>query len=427
MVMKRIKNYFRDLGPGLVTGAADNDPSGIATYTQTGAQFGYGQLWTAIFMLHLLIAIQEACARIGAVNEAGLAAVIKEHYSKKVLYCAVLLVLIANTINIGADIGAMAASLQLLVPINTVVLIILFTVVMVLCEVFIGYKKYANILKWLALSMLSYPLTVFIVHEDWGTLFTATFLPHIEWNFQFLFIITGVLGTTISPYLFFWQGSQQVEDVNQTQKNKSTSKKEISSHYMKKLRLDNFTGMLSSEIVTWSIIVVAATVLHKHGVTTIKSPADAAKALEPFVNTFSNSGFIAELIFVIGIVGLGLLAVPVLAGSTAYALGETFGWKVGLDYKFKEARGFYGIIIATSVVGSLLNVTGINPIKALVYCAVINGVVAVPLIFLIAITARSEKIMGKHKSGIWSQLFVGLTFVGMGLAAVTMFFTAGKT
>jgi Mn2+/Fe2+ NRAMP family transporter len=185
--------------------------------------------------------------------------------------------------------------------------------------------------------------------------------------------------------------------------------------------------MLSSEIVTWSIIVVAAAVLHKNGVTTIKTPADAARALEPFVHTFSNSGFIAELIFVIGIVGLGLLAVPVLAGSTAYALGETFGWKVGLDHKFKEARGFYGIIIATSVVGALFNVIGINPIKALVYCAVINGVVAVPLIFLIAITARSEKIMGKHKSGIWSQLFVGLTFVGMGLAAVTMFFTAGKT
>jgi NRAMP (natural resistance-associated macrophage protein)-like metal ion transporter len=425
--MKRVKNYFRDLGPGLVTGAADNDPSGIATYTQTGAQFGYGQLWTAVFMLPMLIAIQEACARIGAVNGAGLAAVIKEHYSKKVLYCAVILVLIANTINIGADIGAMAASLQLLVPVNTVVLIVLFTVVMVLCEIFIGYKKYANILKWLALSMLSYPLTVFIVHEDWGTLITATFLPHIEWNFQFLFIITGVLGTTISPYLFFWQGSQQVEDVKQRLKFKGTSKKDVPAHYIKKLRLDNFTGMLSSEIVTWSIIVVAAAVLHKHGITNIQTPADAAKAIEPFVHSFSNSGYIAKLIFVVGIVGLGLLAVPVLAGSAAYAIGETCGWKVGLDHKFNEARGFYGIIIATCVVGALLNVIGINPIKALVYCAVINGVVAVPLIFLIAITARSKKIMGKYKSGKWSQFFVGITFVGMGLAAVTMLFTAGKT
>jgi NRAMP (natural resistance-associated macrophage protein)-like metal ion transporter len=424
--MKRVKNYFRDLGPGLVTGAADNDPSGVATYTQTGAQFGYGQLWTAVFMLPLLIAIQEACARIGAVNDTGLAAVIKEHYSRKVLYFAVFLVLIANTINIGADIGAMAASLQLLVPINTYVLIFLFTVTIILCEVFICYKSYARILKWLALSMLSYPLTVFIVNEDWGTLLSATFLPHIEWNFQFLFIITGVLGTTISPYLFFWQGSQQVEDVNQTHGKKTTAKRTMTSQYMKKLRLDNFTGMLSSEIVTWSIIVVAAAVLHKHGITNIQSPADAAKALEPLVHTFANSGFISKLIFIIGIVGLGLLAVPVLAGSAAYALGETLGWEVGLDHKFKKARGFYGIIIATCVIGALLNIIGINPIKALVYCAVINGVVAVPLIFLIAMIARSKKIMGEYRSGIWSQFFVGLTFIGMGLAAVTMIFTAGK-
>jgi Mn2+/Fe2+ NRAMP family transporter len=422
--MKRIKNFFRDLGPGIVTGAADDDPSGIATYTQTGAQFGYGQFWTAVFMLPLLIAIQEACARISAVNEAGLAAVIKKNYTKKVLYFTVLLILIANTINIGADIGAMAASLQLLMPINTFVLIFLFAIGILLLEILVSYKRYAKYLKWLTLSMLAYPLTVFIVHEDWSKIFLATFLPHIEFNFQFLFIITGVLGTTISPYLFIWEGSQVVEELKG--KVKAAGKKKLTPQFMRKLRIDNVTGMLSSEIVTWSIIVVAATVLHKHGITDVKSPADAAKALEPFVQTFPHAGYLAKLIFAVGIIGLGLLAVPVLAGSAAYALGETLGWKVGLNHKFKQAHGFYGIIILSVAVGALLNVIGVNAIKALVYAAVLNGVVAVPLIFLIAVIARNEKIMGDYKSGMWSQIFVGLTFIGMALAAVTMFFTMGK-
>ncbi len=422
--MPGIKNFFRDLGPGIVTGAADDDPSGIATYTQTGAQFGYGQLWTAVFMLPLLIAIQEACARIGAVNELGLAAVIKKYYTKKVLYFAVLLVLIANTINIGADIGAMAASLQLLVPANTFLLIVLFSVGILLLEIFVGYKNYARCLKWLALSLLAYPLTVFIVHEPWGEIISATFLPHIEFNFQFLFIITGVLGTTISPYLFVWQASQEVEEVKE--RAKTAGKQKLTRQYMKKLRIDNFTGMLSSEIVTWSIIVVAATVLHKHGITDVKTPADAAKALEPFVQSFPYAGYLAKLIFALGIIGLGLLAVPVLAGSAAYALGETLGWEIGLDLKFKQAHGFYGIIIISVFIGALLNIIGVNPIKALVYCAVLNGVVAVPLIFLIALIARNKKIMGEFSSGMLSQIFVGITFVGMALAAITMIFTAGK-
>jgi NRAMP (natural resistance-associated macrophage protein)-like metal ion transporter len=424
--MSKFKQFFRNLGPGLVTGAADDDPSGIATYTQTGAQFGYGQLWTAVFMFPMLLAIQEASARIGAVNGHGLAAVIKQHYSKWVLYIAVFLTLLANTVNIGADIGAMAAALQLLIPGNLFVLISLFTILILLLQIFVNYRKYARFLKWLALSMLAYPITVFIVGEDWGTIMRATFLPHIEFNFKFLFIITGVLGTTISPYLFFWQASQEVEEVKALQRASGGKKKPITHHFIHKLRLDNLVGMLSSEIVTWSIIVVAASVLHRNGVTDVKTAADAAKALVPFVQTFPHSGFLAELIFAIGIMGLGLLAVPVLAGSSAYAVAETLGWKAGLNFKFHQCKGFYGIIIASVVIGAALNFSGINPFKALVYCAVMNGVVAVPLILIIALIARNKKIMGEFKSGKWSQLFVGITFIGMALAAVMMFFTAGK-
>src|SRR5476651_2636700 len=276
--MKRIKNFFRIFGPGVVTGAADDDPSGIATYSQTGAQFGYGQLWTALFMLPLLVAIQEACARIGAVSGKGIAGVIKEHYGPKILYVAVILVLIANTINIGADIGAMAAAANLIVPINLVILTLSFTVLVLVLEIFISYRVYANFLKWLSLSLIAYPITIFMVNEPWLKILKATFIPYFEFNFQFLFIITGVLGTTISPYLFFWQASQEVEEGREKFPNKGNSKPHVGWQLIKKIRIDNFVGMLFSEIGTWSIIVVTATVLHTHGITDIKTSADAARA-----------------------------------------------------------------------------------------------------------------------------------------------------
>jgi NRAMP (natural resistance-associated macrophage protein)-like metal ion transporter len=426
--MNIVKRFFKDLGPGVITGAADDDPSGIATYTQTGAQFGYGMLWTAVFMLPMLASIQEACARIGAVTGEGIAAILKQHFNKKILYGVVFLVLIANIINIGADIGAMAAATKLIVPANTMLLSVLFTIFILTMEIFVSYRAYANILKWLCLSLLAYPLTVFMVKEDWGQVLKATFIPHLEFNFQFLFIITGVLGTTISPYLFFWQASEEVEEVNQAGLKKHHSgRTKLPQNFIRKLRIDNFAGMLFSEIATWSIIVVGAAVLHAHGITDVKSAADAAKALEPFVQGFPHAGYLAQLIFAIGIVGLGLIAVPVLAGSAAYAFGEVFNWKIGLDLKLKHAPQFYGIIILATVVGLLLNFTGVNPIKALVYAAVINGVVAVPLIFLIALIARNEKIMGKYKSGKLSQTLVAITFIGMAVAAIAMFATAGKS
>jgi NRAMP (natural resistance-associated macrophage protein)-like metal ion transporter len=421
----RVARFFGILGPGVITGAADDDPSGIATYSQTGAQFGYGQLWTAVFMLPFQTAIQEACARIGAVTGKGIAAVVKEHYNKKILYGMLVLILLANTINIGADLGAMGAAAHLIIPINFAILTLFFTVLILILEIFTSYKMYAKVLKWLALSLLAYPLTLFLIKEPWGTLLRATFVPHIEFSFAFLFIITGVFGTTITPYMFFWQASEEVEE----EREKGLIKKgapRISKSFMRFLRIDNFFGMLISEIATWCIIVVAATVLHANGVTNIATAADAAKALEPLVHGFPDAGFLAKLIFSVGIIGLGLLAVPVLSASASYAVAEVFNWKESLNLKFKRAHGFYGMITIATLIGLIINFVGIDPIKALVFTAVFNGVVAVPLIFLIARIAQNEKIMGEHKSGALSNIFVWGTFILMGAAAIAMFFTLGR-
>src|SRR5215469_103551 len=420
-----LKKFLRILGPGIITGAADDDPSGIATYSQTGVQFGYGQLWTALFMLPLLAGVQEACSRIGVVTGKGIAAVVREHFSKPVLYVVVVLVLIANTINIGADIGAMAAAANLLFPLPFVVFALLFTALILTLEIFLPYKVYAHILKWLTLALLAYPLTVFIVAEPWPTILRATFLPHLEFNFQFLFVITGVLGTTISPYMFFWQASEETEEEREAHLIGKDGRPRINWGFIRNMRIDTISGMFFSEVVTWAIIVVTATVLHGNGVTNIRTAADAARALLPLVHTFPNAGYIAQALFATGIIGLGLLSIPVLAGSASYAVSESFQWVEGLDQKLTKAWGFYGVIIVATLIGLLLNFTGINPIKALVYAAVLNGVVAVPLIFIIALIARNKNIMGQYTSGWFSNLLVWLTFIGMGAAAVAMFATLG--
>jgi NRAMP (natural resistance-associated macrophage protein)-like metal ion transporter len=418
----KTKKLLKTLGPGLVTGAADDDPSGIATYTQTGAQFGYGQLWTVIFMLPFMVAIQEACARIGAVTGKGIAAVVKENYNKKILYGLLALILVANTINIGADLGAMGAAAQLIIPVNFVLLTLFFTVLILILEIFLSYKTYAKVLKWLALVLLSYPLTVFLISEPWGTILRATLLPHIQFTFAFLFIITGVLGTTISPYMFFWEASEEVEEEKEKGLIKDGVAKPTKS-FMRRLRLDNFLGMLSSEIATWCIIIVAATVLNAHGITNVGTAADAAKALQPLVRSFPDSGLVAKWLFAIGIIGLGLLAVPVLSASASYALAETLNWKEGLNLKLKHAHGFYGVITIATLVGLAINFVGIDPIKALVFTAVFNGVAAVPLIFIIARMASNKKIMGEYKSGWLSNVVVWATFVLMAAAAIAMFAT----
>lgn len=419
---RKIKKFLKIVGPGVVTGAADDDPSGIATYSQTGSQFGYGQLWTAFLLLPFMTAIQEACARIGAVTGKGIAAVIKENYGKKMLYGAVALVVVANTINIGADLGAMAAATHLVLPVNETILTLFFTALILLLEIFISYKKYAKILKWLTLSLLAYPLTLLLTSEPWGELLKATFTPHIEFSFAFIFIITGVFGTTISPYMFFWEASEEVEEERERHLIKH-GETHITKSFIKSLRIDNFAGMLWSEITTWCIIAVSATVLHANGVTNIATASDAARALEPLVHTFPYAGFLSKLIFATGIIGLGLLAVPVLSASASYAVSETLSWKESLNLKLKKAHGFYGVITIATLIGLMINFIGIDPMKALVYAAVLNGVAAVPLIFIIGRIARNEKIMGEHKSGRLSDVFTFGTFIIMGLAAVAMIFT----
>jgi NRAMP (natural resistance-associated macrophage protein)-like metal ion transporter len=318
---KQTRNLLRIAGPGIITGAADDDPSGIATYTQTGAQFGYGQLWTALLVLPMLIATQEACARIGAVSGKGIAAIVKERYSKRVLYSVLALIVVANTINLGADLGAMGAAAQLIVPVNFPVLVLFFTAAILILEIFTCYKTYAQILKWLCLTLFSYVITVFLVHEPWGVILRATFVPHIEFTGQFFFMITGVIGTTISPYMFFWEASQEVEEEKSRHMIHNGVPK-ITPAFLKRMRLDNFLGMVASQVAAWCTIVVAATVLRSNGVTHITNAAQAAQALEPLVHTFPHAGFLAELIFAIGIIGVGFLAVPVFSGSASFALSE---------------------------------------------------------------------------------------------------------
>ncbi|REF84538.1 NRAMP (natural resistance-associated macrophage protein)-like metal ion transporter [Methylovirgula ligni] len=418
-----IRALLNIIGPGFITGAADDDPSGIATYSQTGAQFGFGQLWTALYQVPLLLAVQECCGRIGAVTGKGLAGVIKEHYSRKILLAIVLLVLVANIINIGADIGAVAASARLVYPAPFWLYAIGTAAVVTSLEIWLTYPAYANILKWLALALLSYVATALMVANDWHAILRATFVPHIEFNFAFLFIITGVLGTSISPYMFFWQASEEVEEERAIAERDGKTEPELPPHFIFNMRIDTTVGMVASQLVQWFIIITTGTVLFAHGVKNINTAADAAAALEPLVRSFPNAGQLARDIFAFGVVGLGLLAIPVLAGSAAYALAEALDWKLGLSKKFGEARGFYVIIMVATVIGLALNFIGIDPMKALVYTAVFNGIAAVPLIFVIARLNGRADVLGEYRGGPVSRFFVWLAFVVMAIAGAALVYT----
>jgi NRAMP (natural resistance-associated macrophage protein)-like metal ion transporter len=424
--LQKLKKFLKAAGPGIVTGAADDDPSGIATYSQTGAQFGYGQLWSMAWLLPLMVMVQEACARIGAVNGKGLSAVIKEHYSKKVLFFVVALVFIANTINIGADIGAMAEAARLLVPIDFAILMLGFTALILILEIFVSYKNYSKILKWFIISLLAYPISMFLVAQPWAVILRATFVPNVELSFAFFFVITGVLGTTISPYMFFWEASQEVEEEKEHHLINKAGIVHGLKKFLKNLKIDNFIGMLASQLTAWCIIILAGTVLHSAGVLNIGTAADAARALEPLVHSFPNAGLIAKALFAFGIIGLGLLAVPVLSGSASYALTEAMNWREGLNQKFKRAHGFYGVITIATIIGLMINFLHVDPMRALVFAAVFNGVAAVPLLFLVAKIARSKKIMGEYRSGMISNILVWLTFGVMFLSAIGMFYTLVK-
>jgi NRAMP (natural resistance-associated macrophage protein)-like metal ion transporter len=419
-----IRHFLKIFGPGIITGAADDDPSGIATYSQTGAQFGFGQLWTALYQIPLLLAVQEASARIGAVTGKGLAGVIKQHYSRVVLIAVVSLVVVANTINIGADIAAVGEAANLIVPFPRPLLIILTTALVLALEVFVSYATYARFLKWLALALLAYPATTLIVKQPWGDIFYATFVPHIELTVSFLFIITGVFGTSISPYMFFWQASEEVEEERaRGVKEKRNGEPKLPARFLSDMRLDTAAGMIAAELAQWFIIITTATVLFKNGVTNIRTAADAAKALEPLVRSFPNAGEVSRGIFAVGIIGLGLLGIPVLAGAAGYALSEAVGWKEGLSRKWNEAPGFYGVITVATLAGLSLNFTGIDPMKALVFTAVFNGIAAVPLLFVIARINGSGAILGANRGGALSRSMVWLTFGVMALSGAALLYT----
>lgn len=421
---RRLNRALRVLGPGLVTGAADDDPSGIATHSQSGATYGFQILWTVVFTLPLMVAVQEACMRIGAVTGQGLAAVVRRTYSRGILYPVVLLVVAANTLNIGSDIGAMAASAQLLVPAVPIIPLSLgFAIVIVALEVLISYRVYIRVLKWLSLALFAYVVTAFFVNVPWGDALLATVVPQVQFDGPFIYLLVAVLGTTISPYMFFWQTSNVVEDeISESRRDDSDTPAppRISAGYLRRLRIDTVVGMVFANLIAWFIMLIGAVVLNRAGVTDITTAADAAAVLRPLVSGFPNAGLWAQVIFAIGVIGVGLMSVPVLAGSSAYAIAETFGWREGLSRRFSQARGFYLTIVAGTVIGMSFNLLGIDPIHALIATAVVNGVVAVPLILIIALVSSRADVMGTYRSRFWSKAGLWVTFAVMLAAAVAL-------
>jgi len=367
------QSLWARLGPGLITGAADDDPSGIATYSQAGAGFGYGILWTALFTFPLMVGIQTVSARIGRVTGHGLAANIRRHYPPWLLYGIVVLLLIANTINIAADIGAMGAALKLLIGGPAHWYAIAFGLVSLVLQVFIPFPRYAPILKALTLALLAYVATVFVVKVPWGEVFYQTIMPSLSLKADYVVVVVAVFGTTISPYLFFWQASQEVEEQRAAPGEEPLITAPEQAHeQLQRINIDTYIGMGFSNLVAFFIMLTAAVTLHLHGITDIQTSAQAAQALRPLAGDF------AFVLFSAGIVGTGLLAVPILAGSAAYAVAEAFQWRIGLGLQLLQARGFYTIIIIATILGVALNFTPIDPIKALFWSAVINGVTLCP-------------------------------------------------
>ncbi len=425
------KLILKSLGPGLVTGASDDDPSGIATFSQAGARFGFGMLWLVLYQYPLMTAIQEMCARIGLMTGSGLAAVIKKKYSRNVVFPLIGLLFIANTINIGADIGAMSASVRLLVPQMPIFVTTLsFAAFIILAQILIPYKTYVKLLKYLTLSLFAYVITAIIVGGDWSQILVASMLPHIEFTPEFAMMFVAIFGTSISPYLFFWQASEEAEeDVAKhkikeigSEKNNNRQPK-IAKKEVKIMRFDIAIGIAFSHFIMWAIMLTTAGSLYENGVTNIDSADEAAKALEPLVKSFPNAGQISKAVFALGIIGTGLLAIPVLAGSAGYALAEGFGWKEGLGRKFKDARAFYLVIAISTVAGLSINLISLDPIQALVYAAVINGVIAVPILVAIIKIANDKEILQGRTNGKISNLLGLSTILIMGAAAAIMFVT----
>lgn len=420
---KKGRDYWHTLGPGLTTGASDDDPSGIATYSQTGAQYGFQLLWLSLFTMPLMAVVQEMCARIGLVTGRGLAGTIRLHFPRKIMLLAATLLLAANTFNIGADLGAMAKAAQLIRPEWDFGLLVLgFALLSLLLQIFTPYARYARYLKWLALVLLAYVASAILARLDWSDVLSHLVMPSLTFSKDQLLLICAILGTTISPYLFFWQTSQEVEE--QIMQGKTTVKErqqhaDLTPKRIRAMRIDVWSGMILSNLVMFFIIAACGAILFTHGVTNITSAAQAAEALRPF------AGDGTYFLFAIGIIGTGLLAIPVLAGSSSYALAESFKWREGLYRNLKQAHAFYGVIILSMLVGLGINFIGLDPIKVLIYSAVGNGIVAPIVLFLIVLISSNKKIMGqwvnKPFTTVLGWLIVLLMTLAGGAAIYSMF------
>jgi NRAMP (natural resistance-associated macrophage protein)-like metal ion transporter len=395
---------FIGLGPGLITGAADDDPSGIATYSQVGAQFGLGMLWTMLFSFPLMAAMQEICARLGRITGAGIAANLREHYPRPILLSAVALLCVANVFNLGADIAAMGATAQLVFGGNLSVYAVAFGILSVFLQIYLPYRKYVHYLKWLTLTLFAYVVTAFIVHVPWRTVLHATVIPAITWNTDYWMALVAVLGTTISPYLFFWQASQEVEEVRITPGESPLKRKPREAFtQFRRIAFDTRVGMAMSNGIAFFIILTAALTIHpteSSGI--IRTAADAAKALKPVAGGF------AFLLFAIGIIGTGLLAIPVLAGSAAYGVAESLRWRASLESKPEKAPQFYLVIAIATLTGLAMNFGGLDPIRALYWSAIVNGIVAAPLMALLLTMSTNRAVIGEFKLPVYLRI-VGWT------------------
>ena len=416
--LKMAEKYWTTLGPGLTTGAADDDPSGIAAYSQAGAKYGLGLIWTTLFTFPFMAVVQEMCARIGIVSGEGLAANIRKHYPAAALYAAAGLLFFANTFNIAADLGAMAAATRLLTPETSIgVLVVFFAVVSLGLQIFTTYAHYAKYLKYLTLGLLSYVVAAFMVNLDWGDVLRHTFIPSLTFSRDQLILFAAVLGTTISPYLFFWQTSQEVEEnilhgehtIHQRRENSNRR----SIHQM---RVDVWSGMFFSNLVAFFIFAACAGTLYAHGITSIETADQAALALKPF-------GEAAYLLFALGIIGTGLLSVPVLAGASAYALSESFGWVYGLYHKLHQAYAFYGVIIVSMLLGIIANFAHLDPIKGLIYAAVANGVVAPVILFFVVRLSGNKRLMGEYANRPFTALLGWITVIVMALSGAAAIYS----
>jgi NRAMP (natural resistance-associated macrophage protein)-like metal ion transporter len=416
---KNPAGFFRLLGPGLITGAADDDPSGIATYSQAGAAFGMTLLWTLVLTLPLMVAVQEISARIGRVTGHGLAKNMAQHYSKWITYPIVGLLFVANVFNCGADIAAIGSATSLLIGGPAAMYGLVFGLTSLVLQVFIPYTRYANYLKWLTLSLFAYVATVFAVHVPWADALRNILLPKVSLSGESLMTVVAILGTTISPYLFFWQASLEVEDTRNNKDEKPLkAAPERAAEHLGRIRMDTLIGMSVSNLVGFFIMLTAAVTLHAHGRTEIATAAQAAEALKPVAGKF------ASLLFSLGIIGTGLLSLPVLVGSAAYAVGEVFRWPIGLQRKVRQAKGFYGVLALAMVLSILLDLAGLDPIKALVFSAAINGIVAVPVLLVIMLMAGNRKIMGKFPIPPVTSGLGWLTTAFMGACGIALLATS---